>query len=74
MKLSQLSMKRLMRISSALIVGGFCVEIISLFWFHPLSFVLFAFVAAVLVGVGVLIVLASLVFVVSPPRDSNSGA
>ncbi|MGH9739084.1 MAG: hypothetical protein ACRD4X_10930 [Candidatus Acidiferrales bacterium] len=71
MKLSQIGMRRLMRASSALIVVGLCVEIISLFWFHPLSFVLFAFVAATLVGLGVLVFLASLVFAVAPPRGGS---
>jgi hypothetical protein len=73
MKVSQLGASRLFRISSALIVVGLCVEIISLLWFHPLSFVLFAFVAATLVGLGVLVFLASLVFAVAPSPRPNSG-
>jgi hypothetical protein len=74
MKLSEIGMRRLLRVSSALVVVGLCVEIISLLWFHPLSFVLFAFVAASLIFVGVLVFLASLLFVVnaSPGRNSDS--
>jgi hypothetical protein len=72
-KLSQLGVSRLFRISSALIVVGLCVEIVSLLWFHPLSFVLFAFVAASLVGLGILVFLASLVFATAPSSSSKSG-
>ena len=65
MKLSQIGIQRLFRIASALIILGLGLEIISLLWFHPLSFVLFAFVAASLIGLGILVYLASLVFAVS---------
>lgn len=54
--------QRLLRISSALIVLGLLVEIASLLWLHPLSFVLFSFVAASLTGLGILVFLVSLVF------------
>lgn len=54
--------QRLLQISSALIVVGLLVEIASLLWLHPLSFVLFAFVAASLTGLGILVFLASLAF------------
>ena len=67
MKLSEIGMKRLLRISSGLIVLGLSVEIASLLWFHPLSFVLFAFVAAAVIGLGILVFLASLAFVATPP-------
>lgn len=72
MKLSAIGLQRILRIASALIVVGLGIEIASLLWFHPLSFVLFAFVAATLIGLGIIIYLASLVFVVPPPTDSNS--
>jgi hypothetical protein len=65
MKLSQIGIERLLRIASVLVILGLSLEIISLLWFHPLSFVLFAFVAASLIGLGILIYLASLVFAVS---------
>jgi hypothetical protein len=48
------------------VVLGLLIEIVSLLWFHPLSFVLFAFVAAGLIGGGILVYLVSLVFVVGP--------
>ena len=71
MTLSDLGMQRLLRISSALIVIGLAVEIISLLWFHPLSFVLFAFVGASLIGLGILTFLVSLVFPGSAPAPNR---
>lgn len=72
MKLSQYGMSRILRVSSALVILGLAVEIASLLWFHPLSFVMFAFVGAVLVGAGILVFLASLVFAVTPPEDASN--
>jgi hypothetical protein len=71
MKLSHIGIQRLLRIASVLVIFGLGLEIISLLWFHPLSFVLFAFVAASLIGVGILVYLASLVFAVSPPGENR---
>lgn len=69
MKISAIGIRRLLQVSSALIILGLLFEIVSLLWFHPLSFVLFAFVAASLIGVGILVYLISLVFVVPPNAD-----
>ena len=66
MKMSELGIRRLLQISSGLVIVGLLLEIVSLLWFHPLSFVLFAFLAAVLIGLGVLVFLVSLVFVAQP--------
>ena len=71
MKLSQIGIERLLRIASVLVILGLGLEIISLLWFHPLSFVLFAFVASSLIGLGILVYLASLVFAVSPLGESH---
>jgi len=73
MKLSAMGMARFLRISSALIILGLIVEIISLLWFHPLSFVLFAFVGVILIGLGIVVYLISLVFAV-PRQVSSSGS
>ena len=73
MKLSAMGMARFLRISSALIILGLIVEIISLLWFHPLSFVLFAFVGVILIGLGIAVYLISLVFAV-PRQVSSSGS
>jgi hypothetical protein len=72
MKLSKIGMRQLERISSGLIVLGLIIEIVSLLWFHPLSFVLFAFVGAVLIGLGILVFLASLAFVAGAPQGEAS--
>jgi hypothetical protein len=72
MKLSAIGIRRLLQVSSALVIAGLLLEIVSLLWFHPLSFVLFAFVAATLIGLGILIYLVSLVFVVTPPSGDRN--
>ncbi len=71
MKFRQFEERRLLQVSSALIILGLLIEIVSLLWFHPLAFVLFAFVAASLIGLGILIYLASLVFGIVPPAGSG---
>jgi len=71
MKLSEVGKRRILRASSALVIAGLLVEIGSLLWFHPLSFVLFAFLASALVGLGMLLYLLSLVFVVLPPAEGG---
>jgi hypothetical protein len=71
MKLSAIGMARLLRFSSALIALGLLVEIISLLWFHPLAFVLFAFVGVALIALGILVYLVSLVFAVPSAPGSN---
>jgi hypothetical protein len=72
MKLSAIGIQRFLRVSSALMIAGLLLEIVSLLWFHPLSFVLFAFVAAALIGLGIVVYLVSLVFVVTPPAGNRN--
>jgi hypothetical protein len=67
----KLSMQRLLQVSSALIILGLLLEIVTLIWFHPLSFVLFAFVAASVIGLGILVYLAALVFGSSPASSGQ---
>ena len=71
MKLSGLGLQRLLRIASVLVIVGLVAEMVSLWWIHPLAFVLFAFVGASLMGLGILVYLASLVFAVSPPTENR---
>ena len=73
MKISEIGMGRLLRVSrSFLVIVGLVLEIVSLLWFHPLSFVLlFAFLAASLIGLGILVYLVSLVFVAPPPAENT---
>jgi hypothetical protein len=70
MKLRAIGIRRFLQLSSALVIVGLLAEIVSLLWFHPLSFVLFAFVAVTLIGLGILVYLVSLVFVAAP-LDGN---
>jgi hypothetical protein len=70
MKFQAIGMRRFLQVSSSLIIAGLIIEFVSLLWFHPLSFVLFAFVAATLIGLGILVYLVSLVFV-AMPLDGN---
>ena len=72
MKLTAIRIRRLLQVSSALVIVGLLIEIVSLLWFHPLSFVLFAFVAVALIGLGILVYLASLVLVVTPAAGNSS--
>jgi hypothetical protein len=71
MNLRQMGEQRLLQVSSALVILGLIVEIISIVWIHPLAFVLFAFVGASLIGLGTLIYLASLVFGIIPPAGNR---
>jgi hypothetical protein len=72
MKLNEIGMRRFLQASSTFVIAGLLLEIVSLLWFHPLSFVLFAFVAATLIGLGILVYLVSLVFVAAPPAGPHS--
>ena len=71
MKLPVIGIPRFLQVSSGLIILGLLVEIVSLLWFHPLSFVLFIFVGVVLMGLGIAVYLLSLVFAVSPPAENR---
>jgi hypothetical protein len=71
MKIPAIGIRRFLQASSGLIILGLLVEIVSLLWFHPLSFVLFAFVGAALIGLGILVYLASLVFADSRPGENR---
>jgi hypothetical protein len=63
MKLSGIGMQPWLRVASALIIVGLGIEVVTLLWFHPLAFGLFAFVAAPLIALGILLFLVPLVFV-----------
>ncbi|HWO38817.1 MAG TPA: hypothetical protein VNO32_59335 [Candidatus Acidoferrum sp.] len=72
MNLSEIGIRRLLQVSSALVIVGLALEIVSLLWFHPLSFVLFAFVAASFISLGILVYLVSLVFAGAPSADNRN--
>jgi hypothetical protein len=71
MKLRVIGIQRFLQVSSGLVILGLLVEIVSLLWFHPLSFVLFVVVGATLMGLGILVYLISLVFAVPPPAENR---
>ena len=71
MKLSEIGIRRILQVASGLVIVGLLLEIVSLLWFHPLSFVLFAFVAVSLIGLGILVYLVSLVFVAQTPAQNR---
>jgi hypothetical protein len=71
MNLTHIGIARFFRVSSALVIVGLLLEIVSLLWFSPLSFVLFAFVAASLIGLGILVYLAALVFAAVPASENR---
>jgi hypothetical protein len=71
MKLRVNGIRRFLQVSSGLIILGLLVEILSLLWFHPLSFVLFVFVGVILMGLGIVVYLLSLVFAVPPPAENR---
>ena len=74
MNRSEIRIQKFLRLSSALIILGLIAEAVSLLWFHPLAFVVFVFLAAALVGIGMLTYLLSLVFVVAGPAEHRDGS
>ena len=72
MKLRAIGIRRFLQVSSSLIILGLLVEIVTLLWFDPLSFVLFVFIGASLIGLGIVVYLISLVAAAFPPAQ-NSG-
>jgi hypothetical protein len=71
MPVTRRSMQWLLQVSSALVILGLLLEIATLLWSHPLSFVLFVFVAATLIGLGILVFLVSLAFVAAAPGGNG---
>ena len=71
MKLSAIGIQRFLQVSSSLVILGLLVEIVSLLWFHPLSFVLFIFVGVILMGLGIVVYLLSLVFAAVPAAPNR---
>jgi len=56
-----MNMPHILRISGVLLILALLIELLTLLWDKPLSFLLFAFVGGVLFVAGVLIYLYSLV-------------
>lgn len=73
MKFRMIGIQPYLQASSGLIILGLLVEILTLLWFHPLSFVLFLFIGVILIGLGIVVYLLSLVFAVSPLAGEKLG-
>jgi hypothetical protein len=52
----------LVRVASVLVIVALVIELASLFWSHPLSFIVFAMVGGAALGAGLLIYLYWLIF------------
>jgi hypothetical protein len=55
------ALHRRLRISGILISGGLLLEVTTLFWAHPLTFVAFIVLGGSLVGAGILLYLYAVV-------------
>ena len=62
-------MQRRVRISGTLVLLGLLVELVSLLWSHPTTFILFLMPGAMLMALGILLYLYSLVSVAEPPIE-----
>lgn len=62
-------MERRVRISGTLVLVGLLVELTSLAWSHPTTFILFLMPGALLIALGILLYLFSLVSVDEPTMD-----
>jgi len=72
MRFTGIGIDKFLRVAGVLIILGLIVEIISLLRVHPLMFALFAFVGVSLIGLGILVYLASLVFAAGTPQKVDS--
>ncbi len=55
------ALHRRLKLSSILVSAGLLVEVLTLFWSHPLTFVAFIVLGGTLVGMGILLYLYSIV-------------
>ncbi len=72
MKLGDIGINKFLRVAGVLTILGLIVEIVSLLRVHPLMFALFAFVGVSLIGLGILVYLASLVFAAGASQNAGS--
>lgn len=61
MKPQNSRLSRRLRLAGGLIMGGLAVQAVSLFWNHPLSFIVFVSVGALLLAAGIVIYLLTIV-------------
>lgn len=75
MKIQPSTLEGRLRISGGFIVAGLLVQAVSLFWNHPLSFIAFATIGALFLGIGIVLYLFTLVSlpVAKPAQTNESG-
>ena len=69
MKRHKVGFPQTLRVSGVLLLMGLCTEAISLFWVHPIAFILYFVIGGTLLAAGVLLFLYSLVLF---PRSGGS--
>ena len=69
MRLLPRSLRAQLRLGGGLVLFGLLVELGTLYWVHPISFILFAFPGATCVGAGILVFLFSIL--ASTPKASG---
>lgn len=52
---------KVLRIAGLLIIGGFLVEVLTLIWSHPVSFLLYMGVGGVLMVIGIVLYLYAVI-------------
>jgi hypothetical protein len=50
-----------LKVAASLLIGGLLIEAVTLYWFSPLSFLLFIGLGGTLVGLGILVYLVAIV-------------
>jgi hypothetical protein len=60
------------RIAGLLVGLGLLLQILTLFWIHPLSFMAFILIACPLVGLGILLYLYTLATHAAPPPSGSA--
>ena len=61
MKTTLTRLERRLRLAGCLLIGGLIVELLTLRWAHPTSFLFFALLGGGLIGLGILLYLYALV-------------
>lgn len=72
MKLFDMGIDTWLRAAGIVIIFGLLIEIVSLMWIHALAFALFGFVGSTIIGLGILIYFASLVFASNPRSNQRN--
>ena len=65
--MSKMNMERKLQISSVLVMAGLLIELITLVWLHPFSFLSFIFLGGTLMAAGIIFYLFTLI---SNPKAS----